>query len=355
MLAKEDRRVKEPALPGRILLIAQDEPGVQPVREALGGEGFETIEVVTDARKALPAFRQLRPDVIILEAQLEHIDSLTLMKQLSARAAADEFLPFIVLSNIPERTLRRKTVEAGLTAFFRDASDPEDISLFARQVAGLRDRSAAFNREAERRAREARQVEAEVARHLAAVAECKDHPESGHTARVGHTSALIALVLGMSQDDVETIRLAAPLHDVGKIGIPDAILLKEEPLTLEELDIVKTHTTIGAGLLAGGATRLFQMAEEIALYHHENWDGTGYTPGLEGEAIPLAGRIVRVVDAFDAMTSTRPFAEKWRSESAIEFIRTQSGQVFDPTVVEAFLEVTAEAEESADELARGII
>jgi putative two-component system response regulator len=147
------------------------------------------------------------------------------------------------------------------------------------------------------------------------------------------------------------MRLAAPLHDVGKVGIPESVLFKEGPITLEELDLIKTHTTIGASILAGSSSRLFQMAEEIALYHHENWDGTGYTPGLEGESLPLVGRIVRVADTFDASTSARPFADRWRREAAVSFIREQAGRGFDPTVVEAFLEVEAEAQESSREMA----
>ena len=182
----------------------------------------------------------------------------------------------------------------------------------------------------------------EVAFRLAQIVELKDHPGSGHAARVGRLSALVAEALGMSTEDVETIGLAAQLHDIGKVGIPDQILFKDAPLTLEEMDVMKTHTTIGATLLSGSSLQLFRMAEVIALYHHENWNGTGYTPGLEREGIPLVGRIVRVTDSFDAMTMTRAFGEHWRQDSALEFIRTQAGQHFDPRVVAALVEVVSD-------------
>ena len=183
----------------------------------------------------------------------------------------------------------------------------------------------------------------EVASRLAQIVELKDHPGSGHAVRVGRLSALVADALAMSAEDVETIGLAAQLHDLGKIGIPDQILFKEDPLTLEEMDVVKTHTTIGAHLLTGSNSPLFRMAEVIALYHHENWNGTGYRPGLEREGIPLVGRIVRVTDSFDAMTMSRSFGERWRRDSAIDFMRTQAGHQFDPRVVAALLEVLSGA------------
>jgi putative two-component system response regulator len=146
----------------------------------------------------------------------------------------------------------------------------------------------------------------------------------------------------MSPEDVEAIGLAAQLHDLGKVGIPDKILFNDGPLSLEQMDVVKTHTTIGASILAGSSSPLFRMAEVIALFHHENWNGTGYTPGLQGNGIPLVARIVRVTDSFDAMTMSRSFAEQWRRESALEFIYSQSGQHYDPAVVAALVDVMAD-------------
>ena len=191
--------------------------------------------------------------------------------------------------------------------------------------------------------REARAVEIEAAQCLAQFAALKDNPNSGHIERVGLLSALIAQALGMSDEDVETIRYAAQLHDVGKVGIPDAILFNDNPLTLEQLDVVKTHTVIGATILSNTQMQLFRVAEAIALHHHENWNGTGYTPGLAGDAIPLVARIVRVSDAYDAMTMSRPYAEPWRREAAVEFIQNQSGLTFDPLVVNAFSSVVHSA------------
>jgi putative two-component system response regulator len=148
----------------------------------------------------------------------------------------------------------------------------------------------------------------------------------------------IAEALGWPHEEVELIRRAAPLHDVGKIAIPDSILLKPGKLTAEEFEQMKTHTVLGAKMLSGGQFPLLQLAEQIALTHHERWDGNGYI-GLCEEAIPMAGRIVTVADVFDALTSKRPYKEAWTVSAAIEEIQRQSGRQFDPCVVDAFLKV----------------
>ncbi len=183
---------------------------------------------------------------------------------------------------------------------------------------------------------EATQIE--ILERLALAAEYRDDDTGEHTKRVGRTSARIAEALGWPAADVELIGRAAPLHDVGKISISDLILLKPGKLTPEEFENMKTHTTMGAKMLSGGRFPLLQLAEQIALTHHERWDGTGYI-GLRQEAIPIAGRIVTVADMFDALTSERPYKKAWTVNEALEEIQHQSGRQFDPRVVEAFMKV----------------
>ena len=174
---------------------------------------------------------------------------------------------------------------------------------------------------------------------LAAAAEYRDDETGEHTRRVGATAARLAQRLGLSDELVHLIHLAAPLHDIGKIGIPDAILLKPGRLTNEEFDHIKRHTTIGAHMLAGGASPQLAMAEQIAASHHERWDGTGYPTGLAGDAIPLTGRIVAVADVFDALTHARPYKAAWPLEQAREELHRQRGQQFDPQVIDAFFDL----------------
>ena len=186
------------------------------------------------------------------------------------------------------------------------------------------------------RTRELEEARIEVVMRLAVAAEYRDDHTGQHTSRVGRTSALIARVLGLPEDEVETLRMAARLHDIGKIGIPDLIMLKPAKLSSEEFERIKTHTTIGAQILSGGKTPLLQMAETIALTHHERWDGKGYPHGLAGEDIPLLGRIVSVADVFDALTSERPYKHAWSTTEAQAEIEAKSGTQFDPQVVAAF-------------------
>jgi putative two-component system response regulator len=147
---------------------------------------------------------------------------------------------------------------------------------------------------------------------------------------------------GLSEEETTLMFTAAPMHDIGKIGIPDQILLKEGPLTDEEYEVIKSHTTIGADVLAGSQHELVKMAESIALTHHENWDGTGYPNGLKGEEIPIVGRICAVCDVFDALTSQRPYKEAWTFEDAAKELQSMSGTKLDPTLVEAFLSILPE-------------
>ena len=197
--------------------------------------------------------------------------------------------------------------------------------------------------EARRTGRELEEAQFEMLGRLAAAAEFRDDDTGQHTRRVGDLSVTIAHHLGLPEAEIELIRLAAPLHDLGKIAIPDAILGKPGKLTGEEYDQMKAHTTIGAEMLAGSPFALVKMAEQIALTHHEKWDGSGYPSGLAGEAIPIAGRIVAVADVFDALTHSRPYKPAWSSADAITEIERQSGRHFDPKVLEAFLSVCPRA------------
>jgi putative two-component system response regulator len=177
----------------------------------------------------------------------------------------------------------------------------------------------------------------ELLHRLAIAAEYRDHDTFEHTERVGRTAAEIAAPLGLSTEQIELLREAAPLHDVGKLAISDSILLKPGKLTVEEYEVMKTHAAAGASLLSGSSSPVLQMATVIAASHHERWDGTGYPAGLAGEAIPLVGRVVAVADVFDALTHDRPYKSAWPLEQAVAEIRRSAGSQFDPRVADAFL------------------
>jgi putative two-component system response regulator len=179
----------------------------------------------------------------------------------------------------------------------------------------------------------------DVLDRLAAAAEYRDHTTGRHTHRVGLLSALIAEQLGLSADDVDLIRRAAPLHDVGKIGVPDHILLKPGRLTDEEFAKMREHVGVGARLLANGRSKLINLAQQIAETHHERWDGTGYPKGVKGDEIALVGRIVAVADVFDTLVNERPYKRAWPLDEAVSEVQRLRDRWFAPAVVDAFLTV----------------
>jgi putative two-component system response regulator len=191
--------------------------------------------------------------------------------------------------------------------------------------------------DARRTSRDLEQAQFEMLARLAAAAELHDDDTGQHTLRVADLSVAIARGIGMPEAELELLRLAAPLHDVGKIAISDVVLRKRGKLTVDEFEQVKTHTTTGAQMLAGSPFELLALAEQTALTHHEHWDGSGYPAGLAGEAIPITGRIVAVADVYDALTHSRPYKEAWSAADAISELTSQAGRHFDPIVVDAFL------------------
>ena len=226
--------------------------------------------------------------------------------------------------------------------------DVEKANMEADTQRLLREASERAREDAEAAVRQRTQelefAQVEIVTRLAAAAEYRDDQTGQHTFRVGHVTARLAERLGRPTAEVEMIRLAARLHDVGKIGIPDAILLKPGRFTPEEFEMMKQHTVIGGRILSSGHSKLLQVAEEIALTHHERWDGRGYPHGLDGETIPISGRLVSVVDVYDALTSERPYKEAWTSEAALLEIESQAGRQFDPQVVQAFGEMIRSGE-----------
>ncbi|MBI4420920.1 MAG: HD domain-containing protein [Gemmatimonadetes bacterium] len=222
----------------------------------------------------------------------------------------------------------------------------------------IRRRSARLEKVVERRTGELRRMQEEMAaarqatqaahldtiRRLVAAAEYKDRDTAAHIERIGHYSELIARVLDLPADEVDTIRDAAPMHDVGKIGVPDAILLKPGTLEPSEWEIMKQHTTIGARILEGSPSRLLRTGAVIALSHHERWDGAGYPNRVAGEEIPLVGRICSVADVFDALTSDRHYRDALPNDTVFEMMAAQRGGQFDPRVLDAFVTRRADVE-----------
>jgi HD-GYP domain-containing protein (c-di-GMP phosphodiesterase class II) len=216
----------------------------------------------------------------------------------------------------------------------RELERARDVALV--NAVSENERSELLERKVAERTRDLEAARVEVLRRLALAAEYRDDDTHRHTQRVGNLAAMLAGRMGESEDFVEHMSLAAPLHDIGKLRLPDAILLKRGRLTDEEREVMQTHTTHGAAILAGSAYPVLTLGQEIALTHHERWDGAGYPAGLHGDAIPLAGRIVAVADVFDALAHARPYKPAWPFAAAVEEIVRGSGTHFDPRVIDAF-------------------
>ena len=325
----------------RILVVDDQESNVQLLERLLRLKGYQRIESITDSRQTVERFVATRPDLVLLDLRMPHMSGLEVLEELQPIIGAEEYLPILILTADTAPETRQTALSMGAKDFLNKPFDAVEVLLRIRNLLEtrflylqLRDQNALLDRKVRDRTRELEESQLEALSRLAVAAEYRDDQTGEHTRRVGQMSALIARALGLSDAEVELIRQAAPLHDIGKIGIPDAILLKPGRLTPAEFEVMKTHTEIGARILSGSRFPLMQLAAEIAQSHHESWNGKGYY-GLVAEDIPLASRIVTVADAFDALTHDRPYRPGTTIQKAIEELRREAGRQFDPQLVSA--------------------
>ncbi len=328
----------------RILIVDDEIGNVDILRRVLEREGFTRIESTTDSREAAAMYVQYRPDLILLDLHMPHLDGLDVMNQLNEIAEAS-YLPILILSGDLTPEAKRDALSRGAKDFVAKPFMQDELLLRIKTLLETRllylqiqSQNQLLEAKVRERTRALEDAQIEIVARLAAAAEFRDDNTGQHTQRVGQMSALLATELGLPEAHVGLIRRAAELHDVGKIGVPDAILMKIGKLTPDEFEVVKTHTTIGARILSGGKFPLLRLAEEIAFTHHERWDGSGYA-GIRGSDIALAGRIVAVADVFDALMQQRPYKPAWPVGDAIAEIDRQRGRQFDPAIVDAFMRV----------------
>jgi putative two-component system response regulator len=327
------------------ILIVDDEPtNVEVLRRLLDRAGFNRLETTTDARDAASMYVRFRPDLVLLDLHMPHMDGLAVLDQLNEIVEAS-YLPILMLTGDISPEARRDALSRGAKDFINKPFDNDEVLLRIRTLLETRflylqiqNHNQMLEAKVRERTRELESAQIEIIERLARAAEFRDDNTGQHTERVGQMAALLAKEMGLPDSQVALIRRAAPLHDVGKIGVPDAILLKLGRLTEQEFAVVKTHTVIGARILGGSRFPILRLAEEIAFNHHERWDGDGYA-GIARDAIPLAGRIVTVADVFDALTQKRPYKSAWPVDQAVAEIDRQRGRQFDPLLVDTFLTV----------------
>ncbi len=341
-------RATEPLKSARILVVDDEEANVRVLLKLLKWAGYENVEGVTDAREAAAAFVDFQPDLLLLDLHMPYLDGFEVMEIIRPLRRADEYFPILVLTGDLDDEVRTQALAGGARDFLTKPFEQVEALLRIKNLLETRRLHVSLegqNHQLEERVMERTRAlydaQTEILFRLALAAEYRDDVTGQHAERVGILSALIAAEMDLDADQVALIRQAAPLHDVGKIGIPDAILRKPGSLTNEEFAVIRNHVDIGAKMLAGGSFELLRIAEVVARYHHERWDGGGYK-GLSGEDIPLVGRIVTVADVYDVITSDRPYKRALGPDEAVERIRQDEGKHFDPSVVQAFLRVVDE-------------
>jgi putative two-component system response regulator len=331
----------------KLLIVDDQEANVGLMVGILREQGFLGLQSLTDARLVLPLFLDFQPDLVLLDLRMPHIDGLSLLKQLRSRIPDNVYLPFVIITGDLSQRTRQAALSLGAKDFLTKPINAAETVLRIYNLLEtrflyleLQESNRILDERVQERTRELELAQAEMLRHLALAADYRDDLTGLHAQRVGLLAALLAEATGVPQDEVKLIRGAAPLHDLGKIGIPDQILLKTGELTPEEFRVVKTHTVIGGTILARSSFPLLKMAEQIARYHHEHWDGGGYL-ALKGEAIPVAARLTSVADTFDVLTHDRPYRTAKSLEDALAEIQKERARQFDPGVVDALVKLAS--------------
>ncbi len=307
-------------------------------------EDYGAVFSTTDPRDVLPLYRQHQFDLILLDIRMPWLSGIEVLNLLREEIVND-YVPVIVLTAQTDMETREQALTAGAKDFITKPFEDWEVLLriqnmletrmyYTRQV----DRADNLEQEVRKRTEEIRLTQLETVRRLGVAGEFRDNETGAHVLRMSHICSMLAKKLGLSETYCEMILYASSMHDVGKIGVRDAVLLKQGKLDDEEWKLMKRHPQIGAQIIGNQRSELMTLAREIALNHHEKWDGNGYPCGLGGDEIPVSARIAAISDVFDALTSQRPYKEAWSIEKAVALISEESGRHFDPAIVEIFID-----------------
>lgn len=356
-----EQEQKLPVPTGTILVVDDQDFNLRLLDALLTPLGH-TVEFATDGIDCLDKVQGINPDLILLDIMMPRMDGFETAAKLKSNPETKD-IPVVMVTSLTEVDERVKALECGADDFL--SKPVNELELRARvnsllEIKAYHDHMRNYQKKLEievaKRTEELEKAFATIKKssletiyRLARAAEFKDDDTGEHIIRIGHFSAAIAKQMNMSSHDVETILYAAPMHDIGKIATPDAILRKPGALTPDEWKIMQQHCKQGALILEGSDSELLQLAEIIALSHHERWDGTGYPNKLKGAEIPIAGRITAIADVFDALTSKRPYKEAYSLEKSFDIIRNSRGSHFDPEVVDAFFAISADIKKIMDE------
>ena len=305
------------------LLLVDDEPTNLQVLRHILQEHYRLL-FATDGARALQVAQQQRPDLVLLDVMMPQMDGYAVCQALKAERATAH-IPVIFVTALTDVQDEARGFDVGGVDYITKPVSAPVVRARVRTHLSLV------------RTEELRETRLQIVQRLGRAAEYKDNETGMHVIRMSHFAHVLALALGYSPAWAEDLLNAAPMHDVGKIGIPDAVLRKPGPLDADEWATMRRHPEIGAEIIGEHPSGVLRLAQAIALTHHEKWDGSGYPRGLAGEAIPVESRIVALADVFDALTARRPYKEPWSVEDTVAHLRAQAGKHFDPAMVEVFI------------------
>lgn len=341
------------------LLVVDDTPENIDVLRGILGEDY-VVKVATSGQMALKIVAAQPPDLILLDVMMPGMDGYEVCRQLKENEST-RHIPVIFVTARNEVADEAHGFELGAADYITKPVSPPIVRArirshlaLANQRYYLQELVAERTSELERSNQKLEKTYLAMIQQLGRAADYRDNETGFHVVRVGNYSKLLGRAAGLLESQVELLMYASMMHDIGKIGVPDHILLKPGKLTPEEFDVIKSHSTIGAEIIGEQDAEILQMAREIALTHHEKWNGKGYPNGLNGSDIPLLGRIVAIVDVFDALTCVRPYKTAWPVEKALELISSEAGQHFDPELVKLFIGLEAEVRRVAIEYSEAV-
>ncbi|PKM94526.1 MAG: two-component system response regulator [Firmicutes bacterium HGW-Firmicutes-1] len=328
----------------KILIVDDDEANISSFRRMLEMNDFTNIISTTDSREVVAFYLKEKPDLILLDLKMPYLDGFQVLEQLNL-IKEDEYLPVIMITAENDRQTKMRALELGAREFISKPFDQAEAITRIKNLLQIKilhnsiiDQNHSLERKVEERTRELKDMQLEIIQRLLRAAEFRDDSTGFHISRIGYYARELGKLNGFSKSDCEKLLHASMMHDIGKVGIPDHILLKPGKLTKEEWEIMKQHTIKGAQILSGSKSEIMQLAEIIALTHHEKWDGTGYPSQLKGEEIPIESRITTLCDVFDALLSVRPYKHAWPFVEVVEEIKKNSGVFFDPQLTTLFLQ-----------------